>query len=257
MSTERELANAWQRVAELEQRIEDIESQPAEGLIARLEQERDEWIGCHARLHRSAGDLLALIHRDGGHYIRQHGIDKAFADAEQRIYDERGAMDAVAAERDDLAAKLRAIEGQEQVDYLVCLANPQRELRTRDKAIAEGLVELFGGTIFPRYAAPVAPQLLDRIAPSAQVEVTDEVAHAVNREFLYGQRGETNCGRAVIAAVQQVLGPQLGLVTREEMAREVEAAFREGWGFGELATDDGSDFGWECSNARRRLGGGE
>lgn len=111
---ERDRADAWQRVAELEQRIEDIESQPAEGMIARLEQERDEWIGCHARLHRGAGDLLAIIHRDGGHYIQQHGMDKALADAEQRIYDERGALDAMTAERDELRAKLAEIERHHQ-----------------------------------------------------------------------------------------------------------------------------------------------
>ena len=40
----------------------------------RLIKERDE-------LRDKLFNLLAIIHRDGGHYIMEHGIDKAVADA--------------------------------------------------------------------------------------------------------------------------------------------------------------------------------
>ena len=42
------------------------------------------------------GNLLAVIHRDGGHYQNEHGTDKAIADAEQRIRATHGAADELA-----------------------------------------------------------------------------------------------------------------------------------------------------------------
>lgn len=52
------------------------------------------------------GNLLAVIHRDGGHYEAQHGIVKACSIAEQIITNERRALQEMTAERDALAAKL-------------------------------------------------------------------------------------------------------------------------------------------------------
>ena len=52
------------------------------------------------------GNLLAVIHRDGGHYAAERGILKACADAERIITDERRALHEMTAERDALAAKL-------------------------------------------------------------------------------------------------------------------------------------------------------
>lgn len=48
----------------------------------------------------AVNDLLARIHRDGGHYVSQHGIDKAIADAEERVV-------ALMAERDELLDQKR------------------------------------------------------------------------------------------------------------------------------------------------------
>ena len=45
---------------------------------------------------RKLGNLLAVIHRDGGHYQDAHGTDKAIADAEQRIRATHGAADELA-----------------------------------------------------------------------------------------------------------------------------------------------------------------
>lgn len=36
---------------------------------------------------RMLGNLLARIHRDGGHYVFQHGLEKAVEDAEKVIAD--------------------------------------------------------------------------------------------------------------------------------------------------------------------------
>lgn len=42
------------------------------------------------------GNLLAVIHRDGGHYESEHGTDKAVADAMQRIRATHGVADELA-----------------------------------------------------------------------------------------------------------------------------------------------------------------
>ncbi len=63
------------------------------------------------KLTASLGSLLAVIHRDGGHYLAEHGVEKACADAEaivvslrseiarlQSIIDSRPAINAGLAE---------------------------------------------------------------------------------------------------------------------------------------------------------------
>jgi len=89
------------------------------------------------------------------------------------------------------------------------------------------------------------------------VEVTDDLARDIHREYAdnKGDGSKVCSGRAMIDAVQSILGPTLGLVTREEMVREVEAAYRE-------AVDTlnpcfaTADALWEGSAARKRLEGG-
>lgn len=34
---------------------------------------------------RSVSELLCIIHGDGGHYIEEHGFDKAYDDAEEKV----------------------------------------------------------------------------------------------------------------------------------------------------------------------------
>jgi len=34
-------------------------------------------------------NLLAIIHRDGGHYTGEHGVEKSVKDATQRVCDDR------------------------------------------------------------------------------------------------------------------------------------------------------------------------
>ena len=95
-------------------------------------------------------------------------------------------------------------------------------------------------------------------APSAPVEVTDEVAAEIGRSIwkapIRGSHAQE--GRDAIEAVQQVLGQHLGMVTREEMARQVEAAFREGHSKPSALSAHCTDDYWINSAARKRLGGG-
>lgn len=51
------------------------------------------------------GSLLAVIHRDGGHYQTEHGTEKACADAVQRICDTRARLGAA----DELAMLVRRL----------------------------------------------------------------------------------------------------------------------------------------------------
>ena len=46
-----------------------------------------------AQLEHWLGSLLAVIHRDGGHYESEHGTEKACADAELAVHVQRGIAD--------------------------------------------------------------------------------------------------------------------------------------------------------------------
>jgi len=68
---------------------------PLEQILKRLERERDDALSqifqaecraerfCQERdeARRELGEILAVIHRDGGHYTDKHGISKSVADA--------------------------------------------------------------------------------------------------------------------------------------------------------------------------------
>lgn len=58
-----------------------------------------------AALSSQLGNLLAIIHRDGGHYESEHGTEKACADAMQRICDTRAGLGAA----DELAMLVRRL----------------------------------------------------------------------------------------------------------------------------------------------------
>lgn len=66
-------------------------------------------------------------------------------------------------------------------------------------------------------------EMLAAAPPPPVVEVTDEVADTISRRIMdsYDYADTIDHGRAMIAAVQQVLGPHLGLVTREEAQSEI------------------------------------
>jgi len=88
------------------------------------ERERDE-------ARRDLGEILAIIHRDGGHYTGEHGISKSVADA-------HATWAAMVAERDELKAKLEAelpAMWREDIASLnECLERVERE---RDEALAQ------------------------------------------------------------------------------------------------------------------------
>ena len=58
-----------------------------------------------AALSSQLGNLLAVIHRDGGHYESEYGTEKACADAMQRICDTRARLGAA----DELAMLVRRL----------------------------------------------------------------------------------------------------------------------------------------------------
>lgn len=50
-------------------------------------------------------DLLAVIHRDGGHYLAENGPKKATADAIAKVFAERQAAEEIIEQRDNLEWK--------------------------------------------------------------------------------------------------------------------------------------------------------
>jgi hypothetical protein len=49
-------------------------------------EEETKFLIRHAnKTEQTLGNLLARIHRDGGHYIEEHGMDKAVTDADAKI----------------------------------------------------------------------------------------------------------------------------------------------------------------------------
>jgi hypothetical protein len=50
---------------------------------------------------QETGNLLAIIHRDGGHYESKHGTQKATEDAKEIVYGLRARIDELTRERDD------------------------------------------------------------------------------------------------------------------------------------------------------------
>jgi hypothetical protein len=79
------------------------------------------------------------------------------------------------------------------------------------------------------------------------VDVTDDVARQIANEYYGGApvNAPEVAGQHMIAAVQSILGPTLGMISREEHAAAVEAAYREGTH--QLCGD------WPESEARKRL----
>lgn len=81
-------------------------SLPAESLgdgdFKKLERERDE-------AHRDLGNLLARIHRDGGHYQNEHGTAKAVADADLAVAQMFGQLAEARAEIDRLRNALASV----------------------------------------------------------------------------------------------------------------------------------------------------
>jgi hypothetical protein len=88
------------------------------------------------------------------------------------------------------------------------------------------------------------------------VSVTDKVAERIHRHYYLSPfaPSKAQLGRQIITAVQSILGPTLGMISREEHAAAVELAYMDGhsdcdhersvW---HVSTD------WRDSEARKRL----
>ena len=77
---------------------------------ARLERERDELTRQHEAYVKMLGELLAVLHADGGHYQYEHGTEKAVADAITKHYE----LVKQLAEHKADAAKWRAYQKRKQ-----------------------------------------------------------------------------------------------------------------------------------------------
>ena len=82
-------------------------------------------------------NLLCRIHRDGGHYITEHGLDKAVEDADIRVAEQNAALDAQAK--------------QEPVAWAYTINN-SHSVFSAEKPPEDAYDE---GTLYPLYAAPV------------------------------------------------------------------------------------------------------
>ena len=88
-----EIRNEWYANAlnELDDKRSEITKLRAD--LAAAVAKRDEWAGGAAQLSSQLGNLLAVIHRDGGHYESEHGTEKACADAETAVHVLRGSLE--------------------------------------------------------------------------------------------------------------------------------------------------------------------
>ena len=78
------------------------------------------------------GGLLAVIHRDGGHYLAQHGVEHACGEAVRCVLSDREALAAMTAERDD--ARRAATLAEAERDTLRGLVDGMREENERLRA---------------------------------------------------------------------------------------------------------------------------
>lgn len=191
------------------------------------------------------------------------GLAQLGRNAIERVSELERELAAAVAERD--AARRSA---QCSADAVACIETQDRNVL---REIARMLIEQIGasGPEFAMDTARRACGVIESMATRLAVidalptgsggggdagNVRARVLRILRRRAIV-DRDHESLGKDMIAAVQQVLGPQLGLVTREEMARRVEAAYRECGN--ELCHYDSAlvDQWWTESNARKALGG--
>ena len=109
------------------------------------------------------------------------------------------------------------------IDWTKCKLVPVEPTPEMCKAVSD-----YGST---RY---IYAEMLAAAPQPPVVEVTMAQAEEITRIMDSKPMRMTRVanGHDMIAAVQQVLGPTLGMVTREELALAVEAAYRDGHGDG-------------------------
>ena len=74
----------------------------AHGLVAACLEAQDKLYSQRGYIQQCVGNLLAVIHRDGGHYMDEHGLEKACKDAEQIFYSLRAELDVLGESHDIL-----------------------------------------------------------------------------------------------------------------------------------------------------------
>lgn len=87
------------------------------------------------------GGLLAVIHRDGGHYLAQHGVEHACGEAVRCVLSDREALAAMTAERDD--ARRAATLAEAERDALRAELARRDEVERAARADADAVMAHF------------------------------------------------------------------------------------------------------------------
>jgi hypothetical protein len=96
--------------------------------LSEVEAERD-------RLRQQLGDILARIHRDGGHYIAEHGWEKALADADIELANMLDWREVEKRTQENLSAALSLLSASK--------AGPERNLCAELGELLEGVPVCF------------------------------------------------------------------------------------------------------------------
>jgi hypothetical protein len=112
-------------------------------LIA-LERERDE-------ARRDLGEILAVIHRDGGHYTGEHGISKSVADA-------HATWAVMVRERDEARAEVEVLRRERDDLYGAVMLAEERGAEWAIRAKAQVVYSLAGDASYVMLAKEVCEQ---------------------------------------------------------------------------------------------------
>lgn len=95
--------------------------------VTTLKAERDEAVHTRDEVHHELAELLARIHRDGGHYVDQHGFAKAVEDAHELVVQAHVVADRRDDDRLAFAKATIAKLSDLAVCYLTCEVDPTEE----------------------------------------------------------------------------------------------------------------------------------
>lgn len=144
-ATGHELCAAAEEIRELRERLRQTEQQRDE-TVARLHQ----WHGRAAEfqhqrdaLDQTLRNLLAAIHRDGGHYAEEHELEKATEEAKAAVNRERVRLDALREAGEALAEAASRVkwEGPQSTSAIAALLEALRvweRMEDRDRRALEG-----------------------------------------------------------------------------------------------------------------------
>lgn len=108
-------------------------SNDAQALQGAAREYQERWQQAYTLLN----NLLAVVHRDGGHYVVEHGLGKATSDACAAVIEARARVSEAEAERDRLRDKAAQL-----VPYASHLGNCDLDSWVLDESCSCGLFQL-------------------------------------------------------------------------------------------------------------------